>query len=182
MTFGFFNGQPSSLHANSQVRVEILALWPAFPLSSVYMLMNGTKSNVTALTVKCYNCCLSRLSKEFQQPDCCLYNHTDHYKTHIGWAQLSSNAHKHLRNWEIHKSVPSATEVHLFQNCTCCVWLALSAGWDGLYLTSVSVCRGTYSILRLVNEDGSTLKRVFQKPACLIVWQPVEVAEECEGL
>lgn len=181
MTFGFFNGQPSSLHANSQVRVEILALWPAFPLSSVYMLMNGTKS-VTELTVKRYSCCLSRLSKEFQQPDCCLYNRTDHHKTLIGWVQLSSNAHKHLRNCGrfinpslqpqrciYFRLVPAASDFRLAPD-------EMDFAWP--------VCQSAEARILYWGWRMKTaqLSSACFKGVCLIVWQPVEVAEECEGL
>lgn len=93
-----------------QIHRSEIKLWSAFSLAHICMHMNGTKSNVTALTMLKYSFLFATLFMIFSiflnlvlhfqpyQPDCCLDNCADHWKTHIHWTLLFSNSHKHLRN------------------------------------------------------------------------------------
>lgn len=72
--------------------------WPGFHLSCVYMLMNGTKSNVTALTVNVTIAVFLDCQKNSSCQTAVYITALTIIKLISLEAQLSSNAHKHLRN------------------------------------------------------------------------------------
>lgn len=177
-----------------QIHRSEMKLWSAFPLAHICMHMNGTKSNVTALMMlKCsflfatlfmiFSIFLN-LVLHFQpyQPDCCLDNCADHWKTHIRWTLLFSNSHKHLRNcgrfinlvpsttWDINfRLVPAASD--------CCLALdEMDFAWPACHSAEAHILYGGWRM------KTAQLSSACFKGACLIVWQSVEVAEECEGL
>lgn len=176
-----------------QIHRSELKLWPALPLAHVCMHMNGTKSNVPALLrLKCS--CFDCHTHDFQyfSESCSTFPTLSarRLSRYLHWPSENSyslntivlkSSYTSQKLWEIYKSVPSTTwgiYFRLVPAASDC-YLALDEmdfAWPACHSAEAHILYGGWR-MKTAQVSSACFKGV-----CLIVWQSVEVAEECEGL